>query len=140
MKHEHVSALAALTIATNIHAVPTSFGMVMDAVKPRMAVSFHFNNTFATRDPIYDGIRETYKGPLTLCNDLIAWDVTKTDIRVRRAIINEAATAAPSPLPPQQPDFKATAKCSSFVDSGREDVSKVLGPEIERFKRDHDLK
>jgi ribonuclease Z len=140
MKHEHLSARAALTIATDIHAVPTTFGMVMDAVKPRMAVAFHFNNTFATRYPVYDGIRQTYKGPLTLCNDLLAWNITKTDIRVRRAIVNEAATAAESPLPPQQSDFKAAAKCSSFVDSGREDVIKVLGPEIEKFKKDHDLK
>ncbi len=140
MKHEHLSAAAALTIATDIHAVPRTFGMVMQQVRPRMAVAFHFNNTFATRDPIYEGIRETYRGPLTMAADLLCWNISKKDIRVRRVIVDDAATAADSPLPPQQPDPKARAKLSSFVDSGRLDVKEVIGPEIERFKKEHHLK
>ena len=38
MKYEHLSPQAALNVATKVHTVPQTFGLVMDAVKPRMAV------------------------------------------------------------------------------------------------------
>jgi ribonuclease Z len=42
------------------------------AVKPRHAVAYHFFNDADTRYDIYDGIRETYEGPLSMATDLMA--------------------------------------------------------------------
>ena len=46
------------------HTSPQAFGKVMSVVKPRHAVAYHFFNEEATRYGIYEGIRETYSGPL----------------------------------------------------------------------------
>jgi len=42
----------------------------VNEVKPRMAVACHFFDDFDTRYPVYDEIRQVYKGPLTRANDL----------------------------------------------------------------------
>ena len=139
MKYEHLSPQAALNVATAVHTVPATFGMVMDVVKPRMAVAYHFFNDFDTRYPIYDGIRKTYKGPLTMATDLLVWNVTKKAVRVRRVIVNDESWPATPPTPPGQPDPKLRTPFSAFVDNGREDVSKELAPMVEQFKKEHGL-
>ena len=140
MKYEHLSAQSALNVAIKVHTVPQTFGIVMDVVKPRMAVAYHFFNDYDTRDPIYDGIRKTYKGPLTMATDLLVWNVTKESIKVRRVIVNEASWPARPLTPPGQPDPTQRTPFSAFVDNGREDVAKELAPQIEQFKKEHGLK
>ncbi|HTU21990.1 MAG TPA: guanitoxin biosynthesis MBL fold metallo-hydrolase GntH [Gemmataceae bacterium] len=140
MKYEHLSARSALNVAVEVHTVPHTFGIVMNAVKPRMAVAYHFFNDYDTRDPIYDGIRKVYKGPLTMATDLLVWNVTKENVKVRRVIVNEASWPASPPTPPDQPDPKQRTPFSAFVDNGRADVAKELAPQIEKFKKEHGLK
>lgn len=140
MKYEHLSAQSALNVALKVHCVPQAFGIMMDTVKPRMAVAYHFLNDFDTHDPIYDGIRKTYKGPLTMATDLLVWNVTKESIKVRRVIVNEASWPASPLTPPDQPDPTQRTPFSPFVDNGREDVGKELAPQIEQFKKEHGLK
>lgn len=140
MKYEHVSAQSALNVATEVHCVPQAFGIMMNSVKPRMAVAYHFLNDFDTRDPLYDGIRKTYKGPLTMATDLLVWNVTKENIQVRQVIVNEASWPARPLSPPDQPDPSQRTPFTPFVDNGREDVAKELAPQIEQFKKEHGLK
>ena len=140
MKYEHLSARSALNVAIEVHTVPHTFGIVMNAVKPRMAVAYHFFNDYDTHDPIYDGIRKVYKGPLTMATDLLVWNVTKQSIKVRRVIVNEASWPARPLTPPGQPDPKQRTPFSAFVDNGREDVAEELAPQIEQFKKEHGLK
>ena len=134
------SAKAALNVATGVHTPPASFGKVMSMIKPRLAVAYHFFNDFDTRYPIMEGIRRTYDGPLTMATDLLVWNVTKDDIRVRQAIVDEESWPAKSPTKPDDPDPKAKVEFSEFLKDGKQDMSKTLGPLIEKFQKENNLK
>ncbi|MBK5110843.1 MAG: hypothetical protein JJE10_05665 [Thermoleophilia bacterium] len=129
----------ALNVATQVHTVPAAFGDVMDAVKPRMAVAFHFFNDYDTRYDIHTGVWRSYDGPLTMADDLLVWNVTRDEIRVREAIVDEAARPTPSPTPSDDPDPSEKVQFSEFIGSGRFDVSETLDPLIRGFKQEHGL-
>jgi ribonuclease Z len=78
-------------VTSVIHTPPQGFGKLMSAVKPRMAVAYHYWNHRDLEFDIYDGVRETYDGPLTLADDLTVINVTKEHIEVREATINHHA-------------------------------------------------
>jgi ribonuclease Z len=93
----------ALMVGTQIHTAPEAFGKVMSQVQPRMAVAYHFFKDFDTTAQINDRIRTTYDGPLSLAEDFMVWNVTKEDITVRMAVVEEATWAPPlvgAPMPP----------------------------------------
>jgi ribonuclease Z len=85
----------ALVVGTQIHTAPEAFGKVMAEVRPRMAVAYHFFKDFDTTAEINDRIRTTYDGPLSLAEDFMVWNVTKDDITVRMAVVEEATWAPP---------------------------------------------
>jgi ribonuclease Z len=93
----------ALVVGTQIHTAPEAFGKVMSAIKPRMAVAYHFFKDFDTTAEVNDRIRTTYDGPLSLAEDFMVWNVTKDEIRVRMAIVDEATWAPPLASAPQPP-------------------------------------
>ena len=76
-------------VSTRIHTEPQAFGKVMSAVKPRLAVGYHSVQSPDNNAAIMDGIRKTYDGPLALARDLMVINLTKKDIRVRMAIVDE---------------------------------------------------
>ena len=47
---------------------------IMSTIEPRHAVAFHFFNEEATRYGLYQGIRATYDGPLSLATDMMVWN------------------------------------------------------------------
>ncbi len=65
------------------------FGKVMSQIKPRMAVGYHVFNDFDTFPQIMKEVRSTYGGPVEIAVDSV-FNVTKDDIRVRMAAIDEA--------------------------------------------------
>jgi len=134
------SAQAALNVATGVHTPPASFGKVMSEIKPRLAVAYHFFNDFDTRYPIIEGIRRTYDGPLTMATDLLVWNVTKKDIRVRQVIVDDESWPAKSPTKPDEPDPKAKVEFTTFLKDGKLDMSETLGPLMEKFKKENNLK
>jgi ribonuclease Z len=134
------SAQAALNVATAVHTVPAAFGKVMDEAKPRLAIAYHFFNDFDLRYDIYNGIRSTYDGPLTLADDLLVWNVTKEKITLRQIIVDEASWPAKSPTAPDDPDPKAKTDFTKYLTDGLWDVSDVLDPLIAKFKKDNGLK
>jgi len=85
----------ALLVGTQIHTAPEAFGKVMEEIKPRMAVAYHFFKDFDTTAAVNDRIRTTYDGPLSLAEDFMVWNITKDDIRVRMAVVEEATWAPP---------------------------------------------
>ena len=85
----------ALTVGTQIHTAPEAFGKVMSSIKPRMAFAYHFFKDFDTTAAVNDRIRTTYDGPLSLAEDFMVWNITKDDIRVRMAVVEEATWAPP---------------------------------------------
>ena len=62
------------------------FGKIMSILKPRHAVAYHFFNEEATRYAIYDAVRQTYDGPLSMADDMMVWNVTRDGIRERMAV------------------------------------------------------
>ena len=74
-------------------AMPTS--LMSKPIKPRMAVAYHFFKDFDTTASVNDRIRSTYDGPLSLAEDFMVWNITKDEIRVRMAVVDEATWAPP---------------------------------------------
>ncbi len=58
-------------------------------------VAYHFFKDFDTTGQVNDRIRTTYDGPLSLAEDFMVWNVTKDEIRVRMAAVEEATWAPP---------------------------------------------
>jgi len=85
----------ALVVGTQVHTAPEAFGKVMQELQPRMAVAYHFFKDFDTTAAVNDRVRTTYDGPLSLAEDFMVWNITKDEIRVRMAIVEEATWAPP---------------------------------------------
>ena len=93
----------ALVVGTQIHTAPEAFGKVMSMIKPKHAVAYHFFKDFDTTAEVNDRIRTTYDGPLSLAEDFMVWNITKDDIRVRMAIVDENTWAPPLVSKPELP-------------------------------------
>jgi ribonuclease Z len=76
-------------VSTRIHTEPQAFGKVMSVVKPRLAVGYHSVQSPENNAAIMDEVRKTYDGPLALARDLMVINVTKENIKVRMAIVDE---------------------------------------------------
>ena len=94
---------SALQVGTQIHTAPEAFGKVMSEIRPRMAVAYHFFKDFDTTTGVYERVRTTYDGPLSLAEDFMVWNVTKDEIRTRMAVPNHESFAAPVQRAKQQP-------------------------------------
>ncbi len=93
----------ALLVGTQIHTAPEAFGKLMAEIQPRMAVAYHFFKDFDTTAQVNDRIRTTYDGPLSLAEDFMVWNITKDDITVRMAVVEEHTWAPPLTGAPQPP-------------------------------------
>lgn len=120
--------LEALTVGTQGHTSPEQFGKVMSAVKPRMAVGYHFYNDFDIQPEVMRRVRKTYDGPLSLAVDYMVWNVTKDDIRVRMAAKDEEVWPSPPLKEKIAPDFTQAVPISDFTKSGVEALPDVVGP------------
>ena len=78
-------------VTSVIHTPPEGFGKLMSMVEPRMAVAYHYWNHRDVEFEIYDRVRKTYDGPLTLADDLTIFNVTKDHIEVREVTFNHDA-------------------------------------------------
>jgi ribonuclease Z len=133
---------SALQVGTQIHTAPEAFGKVMSTIKPRMAVAYHFFKDFDTTPAIYDRIRSTYDGPLSLAEDFMVWNITKDKITTRMAVVEESTWAPPTTIPNEVPkpsdrdEFSEQLNWklpySDFVLSGKWDVDDVLRPIYEQ--------
>ena len=90
----------AMRVATKIHTSPPAFGKIMSAVKPRHAIAYHFFNEEGTRYDIYDRVRETYDGPLSMATDNMVWNIRRDEIVERMAVWTEDAWSVPGLEPP----------------------------------------
>ena len=104
------------------HCAPEAFGKVMSDIKPRMAVAYHFFNDFDTSTAVYERIRKTYDGPLSLANDYMVWNVTKDDIVVRMAEVDHHTWAPPLGAPAKAPSLEHRA---AFAERAGLDLEKV---------------
>jgi len=93
---QRFAVLDALNVATQVHTSPAMFGKVMSEITPRMAVGYHVFNDFDTQPQIVEEVRSTYDGPFELAVDYMVFNVTKDDIRVRMAAVDEDIWPLPS--------------------------------------------
>jgi ribonuclease Z len=75
-------------VTSQIHTPPEAFGKLMSVVKPRMAVAYHYWNHRDIELEIFERVRKTYDGPLTMSDDLTVLNVTKDHIEVREVTFN----------------------------------------------------
>ena len=75
-------------VTSQIHTPPEGFGKLMSMVKPRMAVAYHYWNHRDIELEIFERVRQTYDGPLTMADDLTVLNVTKDHIEVREVTFN----------------------------------------------------
>jgi ribonuclease Z len=75
-------------VTSQIHTPSQAFGKLMSMLEPRMAVAYHYWNHRDLEFEIYEGVRETYDGPLTMAHDLTVLNVTKDHIEVREVTFN----------------------------------------------------
>ena len=126
---------SALSVGTQIHTAPEAFGKVMSIIKPRMAVAYHFFKDFDTTASINDRIRKTYDGPLSLAIDYMVWNITKDDIRVRMAVVDEDVWPPPATEKPQLPDPSIRIPYSKEIAGGKLDVKDVLQPTYDEINK-----
>jgi ribonuclease Z len=129
---------AALNVGTQIHTSPAQFGKVMAETNPRMAVGYHFFNDFDTAPAVLREIRRTYDGPLALAMDYMVFNVTKDEVRVRMAAVEEAVWPQPSNIPilPPDPAMRRTAMSKAMLDGRvvhREVLEEVYADINKRF-------
>jgi ribonuclease Z len=103
------------------HTSGQAFGKVMSEVKPRHAVAYHFLNEEATRYSLYDNIRETYDGPLSMAADMMVWNITKDKVTERMAVSAEEAWSVPGPTRQSGRDKNQPPVYSKFILEGRWD-------------------
>jgi ribonuclease Z len=130
---------SALAVGTQIHTAPEAFGKVMSMIKPRMAVAYHFFKDFDTTADINDRIRKTYDGPLSLSEDYMVWNITKDDIRVRMAIVDEDVWPPPATEKPQVPDPSLRIPYSDEIKGGKLDVADVIQPTYDEINKEYGL-
>jgi len=139
---------SALLVGTQIHTAPEAFGKVMSEVKPRMAVAYHFFKDFDTTAQVYNRIRKTYDGPLSLAEDFMVWNVTKKGIRERMAVVEESTWSPPTTRPNIAPTKDDRAKFaemkklpaeaigySDFIAGGKLNMDDVLRPIYEEASK-----
>ena len=103
------------------HTSGQAFGKIMSELKPRHAVAYHFFNEEATRYSLYDNIRETYDGPLSMATDLMVWNITKDKITERMAVTTHEAWAVPGDAAPPPRDPSRKSEYTQFILDGRWD-------------------
>ena len=106
-------------VSTRIHTEPSAFGKVMAALKPRMAVAYHSVQSPENSAAITDGIRKTYDGPLALARDLMVMNVTKDNIVVRMAVVDEYVLPPDVTQAYKDADRSAAKKTSEFIQAGK---------------------
>ncbi len=129
---------AALNVGTQVHTSPAQFGKVMSTIKPRLAVGYHFFNDFDTQPAVLRDIRSTYDGPLALAMDYMVINVTKENIKVRMAVIDEDIYPQPAAsgkkLPP---DASTRIGFSDYIINGRVVYKDVLEKIYKRVNEEY---
>jgi ribonuclease Z len=134
------SPATALGVGTQIHTSPQAFGKVMSQLQPRLAIGYHFFNEEGTRYGIYDGVRETYSGPLSLSKDNMVWNITKDAIVERMAVSPDQAWAVPGPTTPPKPVKGVPDPMSDYIKAGAWNVDDAQGEMIKKFKQEYNMK
>jgi len=70
----------------------------------------------------------------------MVWNVTKDDIRVRLAVVDEDVWPPPATEKPQAPDQSTRIPYSDVIAGGRLDVKDVIQPTYDEINKKYGLK
>lgn len=115
----------ALALSVLKHTSPQQFGKVMAMTTPRLAVGYHFYNDHDTLPVQLAGVRKTYDGPLALATDYMVFNVTKRDIRVRMAAVDQDIWPT-KPTRAKKVKPGVGDKFSAFIKGGEERIPDLL--------------
>ena len=87
---------------------------------------------------LYDGIRETYDGPLSIATDLMVWNITKDGISERMAVATKNAWPVEGTMRQPPPERGLPDPMSDFIKSGEwgpafNAQNKMLDEHAERY-------
>ena len=129
----------ALAMNTDFHTSAQAFGKVMSMVQPRHAVAYHFFNEEKTRYGIYEAIRETYDGPVSMATDLMVWNVTKDKIVERMAVATHDAWSVPGTAKQLPRDPSLPSVTTEFIEQGRINVDDANAQMVREFSEKNGL-
>lgn len=69
------------------HVTPEQAGHLFKAAQPKLGVLHHLLVNDASRSAIVTAVRETYDGPITINEDLMAFDLTRDEIVIRKRLV-----------------------------------------------------
>jgi ribonuclease Z len=118
-------AQLALRINFTFHTSAQSFGKIMSLTQPRHAVAYHFFNEEDTRYPIFEGIRETYDGPLSMATDNMVWNIRRDEVIERMVVSPDSAWDVEGPGEKLAPDRTRESEYTPFILAGSFDMSDV---------------
>ena len=118
-------AQLALRINLNFHTSAQSFGYIMNEVKPKHAVAYHFFNDSDTRYEIYGAVRENYDGPLSMAMDMMVWNITRDGVKERMAVSPDSDWDVDGPGESLAPDPNRASEYTDFILNGRLDVTEA---------------
>jgi ribonuclease Z len=104
-----------------------------------MAVAYHFFKDYDTTGEILTRIRKTYDGPLSLAVDYMVWNITKDEIRVRMAVVDEDVWPPPATEKPQVPDPSIRIPYSDLIAGGRLDMKDVIQPTYDEVNKKYGI-
>lgn len=98
--------LMARSVQENSHTPQKAFGYILSQLKkpPRMAVGTHFQASDDTIGPALNDIRSWYKGPATIATDFMVINASKTQIRLRGAVVSDYTWDTPGVFDPRAAD------------------------------------
>ncbi len=135
----NMAPAVALWLSTQGHTSPQAFGKIMSTIKPRHAIGYHFFNEEGTRYEIFEGVRETYSGPVSMATDNMVWNVTKKGITERMAVITEDAWAVSGIRPPPKREGGPATEMSKKILEGRWDTMDAEGGMMRDYADEHGI-
>ena len=138
IEKQKFTAGAALGVSTQVHTSPGQFGKVMSEINPRMAVAYHFFNDFDIAPLVYEEVRQTYYGPLSLAVDYMVYNVTKEDIRIRMSAIDEDIWPEPATRAKLPPDASLQIGFTDYIKGGRVNYSEVVKEYFDKINKEYE--
>ena len=69
------------------HVTPGQAGHLFKAAQPKLGMLHHLLVNDASRSAIVTAVRETYDRPITINEDLMAFDLTREEIVIRKRLV-----------------------------------------------------
>ena len=109
-------------------------------LEPGHAIAYHFFNEEGTRYSIYDGIRETYDGPLSMATDMMVWNLNRDGVTERMAVSSDESWDVPGTEEALEadPNRKSEIIWQELV-SQRLDMTEVNKTWLDAYKKEHGL-